>query len=87
MTSAFIEFLQAVKDEKNVNAKLRHLHYRIGERFVQYDAVTCIYQCYYVTRPAKIDHVGTLIYLRNTNLKFSMPHKFPVPNSNHIRFT
>jgi len=41
----------------------------------------------YHTRPAKIDHVGTLIYLRNTNLKYSMPHNFPVPDSNHIRFT
>jgi len=25
-----------------------------------------------VTMPAKINHMGTLIYLRNTNLKYSM---------------
>jgi len=39
-----------------------------------------------MTRPAKIDYVGTLIYLRNTNLKYSMPHNFPVPHSNRVRF-
>jgi len=40
-----------------------------------------------VTRPAKINHVGALIYLRNTNLKYSMPHNFLVPDSNCVRFT
>ena len=34
MTSAFIEFLQAVKADQDINAKLRQLHFRIGERFV-----------------------------------------------------
>jgi len=41
----------------------------------------------YMTRPVKINHVGTLIYLRNTNLKYSMPHNFPLPDSNRITFT
>lgn len=34
MTSAFIEFLKAVKTDQDINAKLRQLHFRIGERFV-----------------------------------------------------
>jgi len=38
-------------------------------------------------RPTRIDHVGALIYLRNTNLKYSMLHKLPVPDSNCVRFT
>jgi len=41
---------------------------------------TCINYTY-VTRPAKINHVGTLIYFRNTNLKYSVPHNFSMPNS------
>jgi len=41
----------------------------------------------YVTRPAKIDQVGTFKYLGNTNLKYSMPHNSPVPDSSHVRFT
>jgi len=41
----------------------------------------------YVTRPAKIDQVGTFKYLRNTNSKYSRPHNFPVPDSSHVRFT
>ena len=34
----------------------------------------------YVTRPAKTRHVGTFKYLRNTNLKYSVPHNSPVPD-------
>ena len=34
MISAFLEFLQAVKAEKNIDTTLRQLHFRIGERFV-----------------------------------------------------
>jgi len=41
----------------------------------------------YVTRPAKIDQVGTFKYLRNANPKYSMPHNSPVPDSSCIRFT
>jgi len=40
----------------------------------------------YVTRPAKIDQVGTFKYLRNTNSKHSMPHNSPVPDSSCVRF-
>ena len=40
----------------------------------------------YVTRPAKINHVGTFKYLRNTNLKYSILHNSPVPDSSHVRF-
>jgi len=40
-----------------------------------------------VTRPAKINHVGTLKYLRIINLKNLMPYNFSAPDSNHIRFT
>jgi len=40
----------------------------------------------YVTRPAKIDHVGTFRYLRNTNLKYLMLHNSPMPDSSHVRF-
>ena len=40
----------------------------------------------YVTRPAKINHVGTFKYLRNTNLKYSMLHNSYMPDSSHIRF-
>jgi len=39
-----------------------------------------------VTRPAKIDHVGTFTYLRNTILKYSMLHNSPMPDSSHLRF-
>jgi len=41
----------------------------------------------YVTRPAKIDQVGTFKYLRNTNSKYSTPHNSPVPDSSRVRFT
>jgi len=41
----------------------------------------------YVTRPVKIDHVGTFIHLKNTNLKYSMPNNSPVSDSSHVRFT
>jgi len=41
----------------------------------------------YVTRPAKTYHVGIFKYLRNTNLKYSLPHNSPVPDSSHVRFT
>jgi len=37
-----------------------------------------------VTRPVKIDHVGTLKYLRIINFKYLMPYDFPVPNSNYV---
>ena len=40
-----------------------------------------------VTRQAKADHVSTLIYLINTNLKYSITHNFPVPGSSRIKFT
>jgi len=30
---------------------------------------------------------GTFEYLRNTNLKYSMPHNSPVPDSSRVRFT
>jgi len=40
----------------------------------------------FVTKPANIDHVGTLIYLRNISLKYLMAHNFPVP-ANCIRLT
>ena len=36
MISAFLEFLKAVKDEENISIKLRQLHSKIGERFVDY---------------------------------------------------
>jgi len=48
--------------------------------------VLTMYVYMYVTRLAKIDHVGTFIYLRNTNLKYSMPRSSSVPDSNHVRF-
>ena len=41
----------------------------------------------YVTRRVKINHVGTLVYLRNSDLKYLTPHNFPVSDSNCIRFT
>jgi len=41
----------------------------------------------FVTRPAKINHVDTFKYLRNTNLKYSMPHNSPVPDNSCARFT
>ena len=48
MTSAFLEFLQAVKAEEKVDTKLRQLHFRIGERFVQCILVyTSVYICVY----------------------------------------
>jgi len=49
---------------------------------------TYLYECnhVYVTRPAKIDHVGTFRYLRNTKLNYSMLHNSPMPDSNHVRF-
>jgi len=49
---------------------------------------TSAFKCsLFVTRPAKIDHVGTFKSLKNTNLKYSMPHSSPVPDSGHVRFT
>jgi len=42
---------------------------------------------WYVTRPLKINHVRTFIYLRSTNLKYSMPHNSSAPDSSHVRFT
>ena len=37
MMSAFLDFLKAVKNKADINAKLRQLHFRIGERFVIYN--------------------------------------------------
>jgi len=42
--------------------------------------------CIHMTRPVKIDHVGTFKYLRNTNLKYSMLHNAPMPDSSQVRF-
>ena len=59
-----------------------------GEQLVCYFMHTYIcYNAYvYVTRPAKIDQVGTFKYLRNTNSKYSMPHDSPVPDSSCVKF-
>ena len=69
MTSAFLEFLQAVKAKDNISTALRHLHFRIGERLVQYvHNIACIDYCYmYVISlyelPLSLIHVYCNIYV------------------------
>jgi len=75
-----------------------HTNYHIRTNTDGYTPHICIHICIhtdthmcisttYVTETAKIDLVGTFKYLRNNNLKYSMPHNSPVPDSNHVRFT
>jgi len=61
--------------QKNKLSVCIHLHYEKSKGLL------------YVTRRVKINHVGTLVYLRNSDLKYLTPHNFPVSDSNCIRFT
>jgi len=54
---------------------------------ISYVYLDYVYTHLCVTRPAKIDHVDTFKYLKNTNLKYSIPHNSPVPDSSRLRYT
>ena len=62
MISAFLEFLQAVKDEENVNTKLRQLHFRIGERFVSHQCKFSSYNSTYSSLCFECIYVRMCIY-------------------------
>jgi len=56
---------------------------QLKQQFIIWDYI----QLHICDQASETAHVGTFKYLRNTNLKYSMPHNPPVPDSTRLRFT